>query len=184
MLIRLENIRKVYNEGKESEVRALWDVNLSIDHGEFTAILGQSGSGKSTLMNILGCLDTPTYGEYWLDGENVSLIPPRRLSAIRNKNIGFIFQGFNLIPALTALENVELPLIYRGMKAGERRQLALSALEEVGLGKRVHHRPGELSGGQRPGHGRPATHHHGRRAHGQPGHQGRGRSDGQAVRPQ
>ena len=148
MLIRLENIRKVYNEGKESEVRALWDVNLSIDHGEFTAILGQSGSGKSTLMNILGCLDTPTYGEYWLDGENVSLIPPRRLSAIRNKNIGFIFQGFNLIPALTALENVELPLIYRGMKAGERRQLALSALEEVGLGKRVHHRPVELSGGQ------------------------------------
>ncbi len=163
MLIRLENIRKVYNEGKESEVRALWDVNLSIDHGEFTAILGQSGSGKSTLMNILGCLDTPTYGEYWLDGENVSLIPPRRLSAIRNKNIGFIFQGFNLIPALTALENVELPLIYRGMKAGERRQLALSALEEVGLGKRVHHRPVELSGGpaaaggHRPGHGRPAT---------------------------
>ena len=148
MLIRLENIRKVYNENKESEVRALWDVNLSISRGEFTAILGQSGSGKSTLMNILGCLDTPTYGEYWLDGENVSLIPPRRLSAIRNKNIGFIFQGFNLIPALTALENVELPLIYRGMKAAERRQLALSALEEVGLGKRVHHRPVELSGGQ------------------------------------
>ena len=148
MLIELNRISNVYNAGRDSEVRALQDISLQIDHGEFTAILGQSGSGKSTLMNILGCLDIPTYGEYWLEGENVSNIPPRRLSAIRNRNIGFIFQGFNLIPALTALENVELPLIYRGMSAGQRRQLSLDALEEVGLGQRTHHRPTQLSGGQ------------------------------------
>lgn len=147
-LIDLKNISKIYNEGHESEVRALNDVSLSIEPGEFTALLGQSGSGKSTMMNILGCLDIPTYGEYWLDGENVSEIPPKRLSVIRNLNIGFIFQGFNLIPALSAIENVELPLVYRGMAKSEKRRLSLEALELVGLSDRIHHRPFELSGGQ------------------------------------
>lgn len=147
-LIDLKNISKIYNEGLESEVRALNDVSLSIEPGEFVALLGQSGSGKSTMMNILGCLDIPTYGEFWLEGENVSDIPPKRLSTIRNLNIGFIFQGFNLIPALTALENVELPLVYRGMGKQERHQLSLEALQLVGLEERMHHRPFELSGGQ------------------------------------
>ncbi|WP_458861719.1 ABC transporter ATP-binding protein [Acidaminobacterium chupaoyuni] len=148
MLIELKRISKIYNEGRESEVRALDDVSLTIEKGEFTAILGQSGSGKSTMMNILGCLDIPTYGEYWLEEENVSNIPPRRLAAIRNRNIGFIFQGFNLIPALTALENVELPLVYRGMPHSQRHELSVAALESVGLGERMDHRPSELSGGQ------------------------------------
>lgn len=113
MLIRLENIYKIYGEGLESEVRALDGVSLTIDRGEFVAIAGASGSGKSTMMNVLGCLDIPTYGEYWLDGQNVRELTDKQLSHIRNKQIGFIFQGYNLIPELTALENVELPLIYR-----------------------------------------------------------------------
>ena len=111
MLIRLENIYKIYGEGLESEVRALDGVSLTIDRGEFVAIAGASGSGKSTMMNVLGCLDIPTYGEYWLDGQNVRELTDKQLSHIRNKQIGFIFQGYNLIPELTALENVELPLI-------------------------------------------------------------------------
>ena len=123
-LITISNLSKIYNEGKPNEVRALDNVSLSIDYGEFVTILGQSGSGKSTLMNILGCLDIPTYGSYNLNGTPVNEIKPSTLSAIRNREIGFIFQGFNLIPALTAVENVELPLIYRGVKRSTRRELA------------------------------------------------------------
>ncbi|RKJ82080.1 ABC transporter ATP-binding protein [Butyricicoccus sp. 1XD8-22] len=148
LLVDVRRLSKIYNEGKENEVRALDDISLAVPWGEFLCILGQSGSGKSTLMNILGCLDIPTYGTYYLDGQAVSELPPSTLSAIRNREIGFIFQGFNLIPALTALENVELPLIYRGMPAGERRKLAKAALDAVGLAKRINHRPAEMSGGQ------------------------------------
>ncbi|MGE4548877.1 MAG: ABC transporter ATP-binding protein [Intestinibacillus sp.] len=147
-LIVVERLSKIYNEGKENEVRALQDVSLTIDRGEFVCFLGQSGSGKSTLMNILGCLDLPTYGRFVLNGTPVSEIKPSVLSGIRNREIGFIFQGFNLIPALTALENVELPLIYRGIGVRERRQLAEEALTEVGLAQRMHHLPAEMSGGQ------------------------------------
>ena len=148
MLIRLENIYKIYGEGLESEVRALDGVSMHIDRGEFVAIAGASGSGKSTLMNVLGCLDIPTYGEYWLDGENVRELTDRQLSHIRNKQIGFIFQGYNLIPELTARENVELPLIYQGIGAAQRAELAQDALGRVGLGSRGGHKPSEMSGGQ------------------------------------
>ena len=148
MLIRLENIYKIYGEGLESEVRALDGVSMCIERGEFVAIAGASGSGKSTLMNVLGCLDIPTYGEYWLDGENVRELTDRQLSHIRNKQIGFIFQGYNLIPELTARENVELPLIYQGIGAARRAELAQEALERVGLGSRGGHKPSEMSGGQ------------------------------------
>jgi len=148
MLIDIRQISKIYNEGHESEVRALDDVSLQIDRGEFCCILGQSGSGKSTLMNILGCLDIPTYGQYFLDGEAVSDMSVAKLAGIRNKQIGFIFQGFNLIPGLTAFENVELPLIYRGLHSEQRRQLCVAALTAVGLENRMRHRPAELSGGQ------------------------------------
>ena len=148
MLIRLENIYKIYGEGVESEVRALDGVSMCIERGEFVAIAGASGSGKSTLMNVLGCLDIPTYGEYWLDGENVRELTDRQLSHIRNKQIGFIFQGYNLIPELTARENVELPLIYQGIGAARRAELAQEALERVGLGSRGGHKPSEMSGGQ------------------------------------
>ena len=122
--------------------------SLTIDRGEFVAIAGASGSGKSTMMNVLGCLDIPTYGEYWLDGQNVRELTDKQLSHIRNKQIGFIFQGYNLIPELTALENVELPLIYQGIGPGKRQELAQRALERVGLGSRGGHRPSEMSGGQ------------------------------------
>lgn len=148
MLIDINSISKIYNEGKDSEVRALDGVSLAVDYGEFVAILGQSGSGKSTLMNILGCLDLPTYGTYELDGELVSSMPPKKLSHIRNNQIGFIFQGYNLIPALSALENVELPLTYRGEHKAKRVQTSIDALYEVGLESRIHHKPYELSGGQ------------------------------------
>lgn len=147
-LIDVQQISKIYNEGRENEVRALDNVSLTVESGEFLCILGQSGSGKSTLMNILGCLDIPTYGTYYLNGQAVSDMKPSVLSGIRNREIGFIFQGFNLIPALTALENVELPLIYRGIGREERRRLAADALVAVGLEKRMDHRPGEMSGGQ------------------------------------
>lgn len=146
-LVEINNICKIYNPG-ENEVRALDHVSVSIDEGEFVAIIGQSGSGKSTLMNMLGCLDVPTSGEYRLHGQNVSELTDNELSDIRNREIGFIFQGFNLIANLTALENVELPLIYRGMPRGERVRLARTALEKVGLGKRMDHKPAEMSGGQ------------------------------------
>lgn len=146
-LIHIEHIMKIYNPG-ENEVRALDDVSLDIQSGEFVAIIGQSGSGKSTLMNMLGCLDTPTSGQYILSGEDISHLSDNQLSDIRNKQIGFIFQGFNLISNLTALENVELPLIYRGMPAKERREYSLEALKIVGLEHRIHHKPSEMSGGQ------------------------------------
>lgn len=146
-LIHIEHIMKIYNPG-ENEVRALDNVTLDITTGEFVAIIGQSGSGKSTLMNILGCLDVPTSGTYILSGENVSALSDNALSDIRNRKIGFIFQGFNLIPNLSALENVMLPLIYRGVPMKERQAFAQEALKIVGLEHRIHHKPSELSGGQ------------------------------------
>lgn len=146
-LIHIEDIMKIYNPG-ENEVRALDHVSLDIQPGEFVAIIGQSGSGKSTLMNMLGCLDVPTSGTYILSGEDVSHLTDDQLSDIRNRQIGFIFQGFNLISNLTALENVELPLIYRGMPAKERRECSEEALRMVGLEHRMDHKPSEMSGGQ------------------------------------
>ena len=148
MLIEIKNIYKIYNEGKESEVRALDGVTLYIDRGEFVAIIGASGSGKSTLMNILGCLDVPTYGDYILNGTDVTDRTDRQLAHIRNKEIGFIFQGYNLIPALTAYENVELPLIYQGISVFQRKERVMAALERVGMADRFGHRPSEMSGGQ------------------------------------
>ena len=146
-LIEIKDMYKIYNPG-ENEVRAIDGVNLTIEHGEFVAIIGQSGSGKSTLMNMLGLLDIPTSGTYTLDGVDVKDMTDDELSEIRNKEIGFIFQGFNLIPSLTAVENVELPLVYRGMKKDERNKLALEALERVGLSHRLDHLPKQMSGGQ------------------------------------
>lgn len=146
-LIEIRDIYKIYNPG-ENEVRALDGINLTVEHGEFLAIVGQSGSGKSTLMNMLGLLDVPTSGTYTLDGVDTANMTDDELSEIRNKEIGFIFQGFNLIPSLTAVENVELPLVYRGMKKEERNKLALDALERVGLSHRLDHLPKQMSGGQ------------------------------------
>ena len=146
-LIDVRNVYKIYNPG-ENEVRALDGVSLTIDEGEFVAIIGQSGSGKSTLMNMLGLLDVCTSGEYYMDGVDVSQMSDDELSEIRNKKIGFIFQGFNLIPNLDARGNVELPLTYRGIKRDERHRLSSEALEMVGLSKRIHHRPAQMSGGQ------------------------------------
>lgn len=148
MLIDIKDVFKIYNEGYENEVRALAGVSLQIDRGEFVTIVGQSGSGKSTLMNILGCLDIPTYGDYHLDGTDVTELSDRQLSHIRNKQIGFIFQGFNLIPALSAYENVELPLIYQGVRPSERDERVMDALERVALADRCGHKPTEMSGGQ------------------------------------
>lgn len=133
----------------EMEVPALTDVSLTIDQNEYVAIMGPSGSGKSTLMNILGCLDTPTSGDYLFKNTQVSSLDDDALSAMRNREIGFVFQNFNLLPKLNALQNVEMPLIYAGIKTQERRERALEALKKVGLAERIHHRPGELSGGQR-----------------------------------
>jgi putative ABC transport system ATP-binding protein len=146
-LITVSNIYKLYNRG-ENEVHALDGVSFAIQPGEFLAIVGQSGSGKSTLMNILGCLDTPTSGEYYLDGRNVSGLNESELTDIRNREIGFVFQGFNLIGSLDVVENVELPLLYRGLSKEERRSLAESALREVGLSRRIRHKPSQMSGGQ------------------------------------
>ena len=148
MLIDIKNIYKIYNEGKESEVRALDGVSLQIDRGEFVSIIGQSGSGKSTLMNILGCLDIPTYGDYHLDGTDITELTDKQLAHIRNKQIGFIFQGYNLIPALNARVNVELPLIYQGLGMDQRYDRAMEALARVGMEDRADHRPAEMSGGQ------------------------------------
>lgn len=147
ILIQIEDLCKVYNPG-ENEVRALDHVSLIVNTGEYVAIIGQSGSGKSTLMNMLGCLDVPSSGEYILNGQNVSRLTDDELSDIRNQEIGFIFQGFNLIPSFTAVENVELPLLYRGVGKRERHELAVKALEKVGLSKRMEHKPSEMSGGQ------------------------------------
>ncbi|MBQ2812879.1 MAG: ABC transporter ATP-binding protein [Clostridia bacterium] len=146
-LIDVKDVYKIYNPG-ENEVHALDGVSLTIDRGEFVAIIGQSGSGKSTLMNMLGLLDVCTSGRYELDGVDVSTMTDDQLSEIRNKEIGFIFQGFNLIPSLTAQANVELPLVYRGVKAEQRHELSTQALERVGLEKRMHHLPNQMSGGQ------------------------------------
>ena len=146
-LICLETLYKIYRPGT-AEVRALDGVSMTVDRGDFLAIIGQSGSGKSTLMNILGCLDVPTSGRYWLEGSEVSHLSDDQLSAIRSRSIGFVFQGFHLIAGLDALENVELPLIYRGIGREKRRRMAMESLERVGLGNRLHHKPGEMSGGQ------------------------------------
>ena len=139
-LIKVRDMCKIYNPG-ENEVRALDHVDLEIQKGEFVAIIGHSGSGKSTLMNMLGCLDVPTSGKYYLNGKDVSEMGDNQLSEIRNEEIGFIFQGFNLIANLTAIENVELPLIYRGIGRSERHKLAVEALKMVGLEQRMHHKP-------------------------------------------
>ena len=146
-LIEVRNVYKIYNPG-ENEVHALDGISVTIDRGEFVAIVGHSGSGKSTFMNMLGCLDSPTSGDYFLDGVNVAGMTDDELSDIRNQQIGFIFQGFNLIPSLTAQENVDLPLIYRGIPKAEREALSREALAQVGMGERMTHKPSELSGGQ------------------------------------
>lgn len=146
-LVEVKDLYKIYNPG-ENEVRALDGINLTVEKGEFLAIVGQSGSGKSTFMNMIGLLDIPTSGTYLLDGIDVSSMTDDELSEIRNKQIGFIFQGFNLISNLSAIENVELPLVYRGMKKEERHKLAIDALERVGLAHRLNHLPKQMSGGQ------------------------------------
>lgn len=147
-VIRIENLTRFYTIGEET-VRALNGINLSIQKNEYVALMGPSGSGKSTLMNIIGCLDTPTSGEYFLNGPNVAQLSDSELAAIRNKEIGFVFQTFNLLPRLTALQNVALPLVYAGILEAERLKKAKEVLEQVGLGDRIKHRPNELSGGQR-----------------------------------
>jgi len=147
-LIRFEKISRRYQMGTET-IHALREVSLEIKRGEYVAIMGPSGSGKSTMMNIVGCLDTPTSGEYELNGIQVSEMDDNQLAEIRNKEIGFIFQTFNLLPRSDALRNVELPLVYCGVPSDERRQIALEALTSVGLRDRIHHKPNELSGGQR-----------------------------------
>lgn len=148
MLISIKSLNKTYIMGAE-KVEALKDVSLEIEKNEYVALMGPSGSGKSTLMNLLGCLDSPTSGEYWLNGIEVSTMDDGELAEVRNKQIGFVFQTFNLLPRLTALENVALPLVYAGLRKDERLEKARKVLESVGLGDRVSHKPNELSGGQR-----------------------------------
>ena len=147
-LIELRNVYKIYSEGLESEVRALDGVSLEVERGEFVAVVGQSGSGKSTMMNVLGSLDIPTRGDYFLDGVDVRELSDKELSRIRNKQIGFILQQYNLLQNLTVLENVELPLIYQGIDPIDRRELAMEALGRVGLADRAQHKPTQMSGGQ------------------------------------
>jgi putative ABC transport system ATP-binding protein len=147
-LIRLEHITRSYEMGQEV-IHALRDISLEIERGEYVAIMGPSGSGKSTLMNLLGCLDTPSSGEFELNGSRVSEMDDNELAEIRNREIGFVFQSFNLLPRSDALHNVELPLIYAGVPSDDRREKALRSLDHVGLGDRIHHRPNEMSGGQR-----------------------------------
>jgi len=148
LIIQIENLTKIYDTGS-IQVEALKSVSLNVDKNEYVAIMGASGSGKSTLMNIIGCLDRMTSGKYILDGEDVSKLNDTQLAEIRNKKIGFVFQAFNLLPRLTALGNVELPMIYAGIPGSQRYKRAKEALEKVGLGDRIHHRPNELSGGQK-----------------------------------
>ena len=147
-IIRLRDLAREYRMGSE-RILALRGVTLEIHRNEYVAVMGPSGSGKSTMMNVLGCLDTPSAGEYWLNGEEVSRLSDDELARVRNREIGFVFQTFNLLPRATALHNVELPLVYAGVRARERRERAVAALERVGLGERMDHRPNELSGGQR-----------------------------------
>ena len=147
-VIRVTNLKREYQMGTE-RVRALQGVDISIHRNEYVAIMGPSGSGKSTLMNLIGCLDTPSAGEYWLNGLEVSTMGDDELARVRNREIGFVFQTFNLLPRASALHNVELPLVYAGVKARTRRERAAEALTRVGLGDRMDHRPNELSGGQR-----------------------------------
>ena len=147
-LIHLENVTKTYDSG-ENAVQALRGVSAEIGGGEFVSIIGPSGSGKSTLMHILGCLDSPTTGEYWLDGQNVAEVPSGALARIRNQKLGFVFQTFNLLPRASVAKNVELPLLYAGMSKDDRRERAMEALKRLGLDNRAKHRPNELSGGQR-----------------------------------
>lgn len=147
-IIRIENLTKTYRVGNQ-EVRALYGVSLSIRRNEYVAIMGPSGSGKSTMMNILGCLDNPSGGNYILSGTDVSLMGDGKLARVRGRSIGFVFQSFNLLPRYDAIDNVALPLIYRGIGREERRKRALKALEAVGLAERARHKPGEMSGGQR-----------------------------------
>jgi putative ABC transport system ATP-binding protein len=147
-IIRIRDLTREYRMGAEL-ILALRGVTLEIHRNEYVAIMGPSGSGKSTMMNVLGCLDTPSAGEYWLNGEEVSRLSDDALARVRNREIGFVFQTFNLLPRATALHNVELPLVYAGVRARERRDRAAAALERVGLGQRMGHRPNELSGGQR-----------------------------------
>jgi putative ABC transport system ATP-binding protein len=147
-VIRIRDLTREYRMGSEL-ILALRGVTLEIHRNEYVAVMGPSGSGKSTMMNVLGCLDTPTAGEYWLNGEEVSRLSDDALARVRNREIGFVFQTFNLLPRATALHNVELPLVYAGARARERRDRAAEALERVGLADRMHHRPNELSGGQR-----------------------------------
>jgi putative ABC transport system ATP-binding protein len=147
-LIQLERVTKTYDSG-ENAVQALSGIDLQIDRGVFVSIIGPSGSGKSTLMHILGCLDTPSEGRYWLDGEDVATLSARKLARIRNLKLGFVFQTFNLLPRATILKNAELPLLYAGIDGDERKERAHAALERVGLANRAKHRPNELSGGQR-----------------------------------
>jgi putative ABC transport system ATP-binding protein len=149
VVINLQQIVKSYDMGGAEEVHALQGVSLQIRRNEYVAIMGPSGSGKSTLMNIIGCLDTPTSGLYEFNGVNVSQMNDNQLARVRNKEIGFVFQTFNLLARSDSLHNVELPLIYGGVPASERKQMAFGALQQVGLGERVHHKPNELSGGQR-----------------------------------
>ena len=148
-LIQFENIAKIYVIGKTIEVPALKSVTVGIEKNEYVAIMGPSGSGKSTLMNIIGCLDTPTHGTYILNGQDVSTMEDDQLAEVRNKEIGFVFQTFNLLPRYNALDNVQLPLIYAGISKAERIEKALKVIEHVGLTDRMHHKPNELSGGQR-----------------------------------
>ncbi|MBN8681607.1 MAG: ABC transporter ATP-binding protein [Chitinophagales bacterium] len=147
-MIKIQNLNRTYIMGAE-KVEALKDVSLNIAKNEYVALMGPSGSGKSTLMNLLGCLDSPTRGVYWLNGTEVSTMDDSRLAAVRNKEIGFVFQTFNLLPRLSALENVALPLVYSGVSKADRLKKAREVLESVGLGDRVNHKPNELSGGQR-----------------------------------
>ena len=147
-VIRIENLTRFYQMG-ETEVRALAGVSLQVQHNEYIAMMGPSGSGKSTLMNMIGCLDTPSSGEYILNGNRVSQMDDSDLAEVRNREIGFVFQTFNLLPRTSCLANVELPLIYAGVKASDRKARALEVLDKVGLGDRVDHKPNELSGGQR-----------------------------------
>jgi putative ABC transport system ATP-binding protein len=146
-VVAIDNVTKVYGVG-DVAVRALQGVSLTIERGEFVAIMGASGSGKSTMMNIIGCLDVPSDGEYHLDGVDVRTLDEYQLAQVRNRKLGFVFQSFNLIPRTTAIGNVELPLVYAGMKKAARRARAIEALESVGLGDRLHHAPAQLSGGQ------------------------------------